>query len=77
MKADLLGVQDKHAQQARLEPAATCTCTRSLGALGAGRSGTETSPAITIHPDATLPAAARVMNSPHVKRLPWSTRTAR
>jgi CBS domain-containing protein len=29
-----------------------------------------TSPAITIHPDATLPAAARLMNSHHVKRLP-------
>jgi CBS domain-containing protein len=29
-----------------------------------------TSPAITIHPDATLPAAARLMNSHHLKRLP-------
>jgi hypothetical protein len=29
-----------------------------------------TSPAITIHPDATLPAAARLMNSRHLKRLP-------
>lgn len=29
-----------------------------------------TSPAITIHPDATLAAAARVMNDHHVRRLP-------
>ena len=29
-----------------------------------------TSPAITIHPDATLSAAARLMNSRHLKRLP-------
>jgi CBS-domain-containing membrane protein len=29
-----------------------------------------TSPAITIHPEASLPAAARLMNSHHLKRLP-------
>ena len=29
-----------------------------------------TSPAITIHPDATLPGAARLMNGRHLKRLP-------
>jgi CBS-domain-containing membrane protein len=29
-----------------------------------------TSPPITIHPDATIPAAARVMNTHHVRRLP-------
>ena len=29
-----------------------------------------TSPAITVHPDATLPAAARLMSSRHLKRLP-------
>ena len=29
-----------------------------------------TSPAVTIHPDATLPAAARLINSRRVKRLP-------
>ena len=28
-----------------------------------------TSPAVTIHPDATLPTAARLMNSSHVRRL--------
>ena len=29
-----------------------------------------TAPAITIGPDATIPAAARVMNTHHVRRLP-------
>jgi len=29
-----------------------------------------TSPAITIHPDATIPAAARLMTAHHVRRLP-------
>lgn len=29
-----------------------------------------TSPAITIHPDATIPAAARMMTTHHVRRLP-------
>ena len=29
-----------------------------------------TSPAITIGPDATIPAAARLMNTHHVRRLP-------
>ena len=29
-----------------------------------------TTPAITIHPDATIPGAARLMNTHHVRRLP-------
>ena len=29
-----------------------------------------TSPAVTIHPDATIAAAARLMNSHHIRRLP-------
>ena len=29
-----------------------------------------TAPAITIHPDATIPSAARLMNTHHVRRLP-------
>jgi CBS domain-containing protein len=29
-----------------------------------------TAPAITIHPDATIPAAARLMNDHHIRRLP-------
>jgi CBS-domain-containing membrane protein len=29
-----------------------------------------TAPAITIHPDATIPAAARLLNDHHIRRLP-------
>jgi CBS-domain-containing membrane protein len=70
-EADLLGVQDKHARQARLEPGGRLHL-HAARKEHWGRTAAElmTSPAITIHPDATLPAAARVMNSHHLKRLP-------
>ena len=70
-EADLLGVQDKHARQARLEPGGRLHLHAAKNEHW-GRTAAElmTSPAITIHPDATLPAAARVMNSHHLKRLP-------
>jgi CBS-domain-containing membrane protein len=70
-EADLLRVLEKHARAAQLE---------SDGRLRQHAGDKEhvdltagelmTSPAVTIHPDATLPAAARLMNSSHVKRLP-------
>jgi len=70
-EADLLSVQDKHAREAQLESGGHLHWhagdKRHLG-LSAGE--LMTSPAITVHPDATLPAAARLMNSRHVKRLP-------
>ena len=70
-EADLLSVLDKRARDAQLEPGGRLH--RHAGdkkhrALTAGE--LMTSPAITIHPDATLPAAARLMNSRHLKRLP-------
>ena len=70
--ADLLRVLEKHAEQVpQLESDGRL---RRHGGdkkhldLTAGE--LMTSPAVTIHPDATLPAAARLMNSCHVKRLP-------
>ena len=70
-EADLLSVLDKHAREARLEPGGLLH--RHAGdkkhwGLTAGE--LMTSPAITIHPDATLPGAARLMNGRHLKRLP-------
>ena len=70
-EADLLSVLDKRARDAQLEPGGRLH--RHVGdkrhlALTAGE--LMTSPAITIHPDATLSAAARLMNSRHLKRLP-------
>jgi len=71
-EADLLAAEDETARQARL-----------AGALGRRRrlrrprphvnlaAGTlMTAPAITIGQDATIPAAARLMNTHHVRRLP-------
>ena len=70
-EADLLTVQDQHARRSRLEPGGLlhlhATKKEHWGLTAADLM---TSPAITIHPDATLPAAARVMNSHHLKRLP-------
>ncbi|MGH3184202.1 MAG: CBS domain-containing protein, partial [Streptosporangiaceae bacterium] len=70
-EADLLAVEDERARQARMasvigrrwrlrkQPHVSLTA----GAL-------MTEPAITIGPDATIPAAARLMNTHHVRRLP-------
>jgi CBS domain-containing protein len=70
-EADLLSVLDKHAWEARLESGVRlhwhASDKRHWG-LTAGE--LMTSPAITTHPDATLPTAARLMNSRHLKRLP-------
>jgi CBS domain-containing protein len=70
-EADLLSVLDKRTRDAQLESGGRLHLhagdKKHLG-LTAGE--LMTSPAITIHPDATLSAAARLMNSRHLKRLP-------
>jgi CBS domain-containing protein len=70
-EADLLTLREERARAAQ---------SRTGGRLHWRHNGNEhrglradelmTSPAITIYPDATLPAAARLMNSHHLKRLP-------
>ena len=70
-EADLLRVLEKHARAAQLESDGRLR--RHPGDekhLDVTAGELMTSPAVTIHPDATLPAAARLMNSSHVKRLP-------
>src|ERR1700691_6743998 len=57
-EADLLAAQDKTAQHK----------TAAHPGLTAGE--LMTAPAVTIHPDATIPAAVHVMNTHHVRRLP-------
>lgn len=70
-EADLLAAEDERARQARL---ASTTGRRwrlrkqPHVSLTAGT--LMTAPAITIGPDATIPAAARLMNTRHVRRLP-------
>jgi CBS domain-containing protein len=70
-EADLLAVEDKRVRQARasFEAGERHWLRRApQPALVAG--DLMTSPPVTIHPDATIPAAARVMNASHVRRLP-------
>ena len=70
-EADLLSVQDRRAREAQLDSGGHLhwhAGDKKHWGLTAGE--LMTSPAITIHPDATLPAAARLMNSRHIKRLP-------
>ena len=70
-EADLLAAEDETARQARVastigrrwrlrkQPHVSLTADTLM-----------TAPAITIGPDATIPAAARLMNTHHVRRLP-------
>ena len=70
-EADLLAAEDETNRHARMADSACC-CRRlrkqpphvslTAGAL-------MTAPAITISPDATIPAAARLMNTHHLRRL--------
>ena len=71
-EADLLAAEDERTRRARM---AATTGRRWLRrhpqASASLTAGTlMTAPAITIGPDATIPAAARLMNTHHVRRLP-------
>ena len=70
-EADLLAVEDKPARQARMAAESRRrwrTRKPKHTALSAG--ALMTAPAVTISPDASIPAAARVMNTHGVRRLP-------
>jgi len=71
-EADLLAVEDKHERAVRLDMESGGLHLPRRHAKHWGLTAAElmTSPAITIHPDATLPATARLINSHHLKRLP-------
>ena len=71
-EADLLTVEDKHQRAVRLdmESGGLHMPRRQAKHWGLTAAELMTSPAITIHPDATLPATARLMNSHHLKQLP-------
>lgn len=68
-EADLLAAEDSHARRARQPghlhlpghhpPQGNLTAAELM-----------TSPAVTIHPDAPIPSAARLMTTHHVRRLP-------
>ena len=70
-EADLLAAQDRRLREAQLEAGGHFrrhADVKKHQGLTAGE--LMTSPAITTHPDAPLPAAARLMTSRHIKRLP-------
>ena len=71
-EADLLTVEDKRQRAVRLNMESGGLHLPRRQDKHWGRTAAElmTSPAITIHPDATLPATARLMNSHHLKQLP-------
>ena len=70
-ESDLLAAEDKTARQARLAAQSPRRWRlRQPRRTGLTADVLMTAPAITIHPDATIPSAARLMNTHHVRRLP-------
>ena len=70
-EADLLAAEDEDARRSRMQAQIRGRMpwrrTRHAG-LAAG--SVMTAPAVTINPDATIPRAARVMDTHHIRRLP-------
>jgi len=72
-EADLLRLEDEEARQARVGAQATADqwrWPRRKPHWGLTAGALMTSPPVTINPDATIPRAARVMTTHHVRRLP-------
>jgi CBS domain-containing protein len=70
-ESDLLAAEDVTARQARLNAESPKRWRlREPGQASLTAGTLMTTPAITIHPDLTIPGAARLMNTHHVRRLP-------
>jgi CBS domain-containing protein len=70
-ETDLLAVEDKTARQARMAAESRWRWrTRKPQHTTLNAGALMTTPAVTISPDASIPAAARVMNTHGVRRLP-------
>jgi len=70
-EADLLAVQDKEAREHRMETTGGHHwLPHRPHHMNLVAETLMTKPAVTIHPDATIPAAARMMNTHHLRRLP-------
>jgi len=70
-ESDLLAAEDKTVRQARLAAQSPRRWRlRQPRRIGLTAETLMTAPAITIYPDATIPSAARLMNTHHVRRLP-------
>jgi CBS domain-containing protein len=69
-EADLLEAQDKAARQAAKGTVSRICRLRAPRHPSLTAAELMTAPPVTIHPDATIPAAVRAMNTHHVRRLP-------
>jgi CBS domain-containing protein len=69
-EADLIAARDKHAAQRKRWTGMLRYSSDHDRYLRLTAAQLMTSPAITTHPDATLPSAARLMSTHHVRRLP-------
>ncbi len=71
-EADLLALEDEQVREARMHSQATGRWPRTLRKAhwGLTAGALMTTPAVTIYPDATIPTAAQVMTSHHIRRLP-------
>jgi CBS domain-containing protein len=69
-EADLLEAQDKAARQASPGTVRRICRVRALRHPRLVAAELMSAPPVTIHPDATIPAAVRAMNTHHVRRLP-------
>jgi CBS domain-containing protein len=70
-EADLLAAEDPEARRARLQAQIPRRLPRRrMRQVRLAAEVLMTAPAVTINPDATIPRAARVMDTHHVRRLP-------
>jgi CBS domain-containing protein len=70
-EADLLAAEDPDARRARLQAQTPRRLPgRKMRQVGLAAETLMTTPAVTINPDATIPRAARVMDTHQVRRLP-------
>jgi len=69
-EADLLRMEEPAGRPYRLGHPGRQHWWSREGHLGYTAAKLMTAPAITIHPEATIPAAARLLNDHHIRRLP-------
>jgi CBS domain-containing protein len=71
-EADLVAMEDQEVRRARMHAQATGRWRRPLRRAhwGLTAGALMSAPAVTIYPDATIPRAAQIMASRHIRRLP-------
>jgi CBS domain-containing protein len=71
-EADLLALEDEEVRRARMHANATGRWRRPLRRAhwGLTAGALMSAPAVTVHPDTTIPRAAQIMTSRHIRRLP-------